>query len=139
MPARSRNGGSFQPGQSGNPKGRPKGSKNKATLRSRMEEDAFREEVKKHLEPILEAQVANAMGIKYIVVRKKKGGKFTRVTTAMAKAREGLQNDEEIIEVWEKDPSSHAFKELLDRAYGKPREPERKITVDLKTYKWGDE
>ena len=104
-----------------------------------MEEEAFREEVKRHLEPILEAQVAHAKGIKYFVVRQKKGGKFTRVTRAMAEARQGLEPDEEVIEVWEKDPDTNAFKELLARAYGKPREPEKTINLKVTPYKWGDE
>lgn len=104
-----------------------------------MEEDAFREKVKEHLESMLEAQVANAKGIKYFVVRRKKGGKFTRVTRAMAEARKGVEPDEEIIEVWEKDPSTHAFSELLNRAYGKAKEPERTLNVTVKPYKWGDE
>jgi len=131
--ARGKNGGA-RPGA-----GRPRGSRSARTIARQMEEDAFREKVKEHLEPILEAQVANAQGIKYFVVRQKKGGKFTRVTRAMAEARQGLEPDEEVIEVWEKDPSTHAFSELLNRAYGKAKEPEKTVNLKVVPYKWGDE
>lgn len=77
--------------------------------------------VTQHLEPLIQAQVANAMGIKYLVVREK-NGKFVRVTEAMAKAKEGLTDTQEIIEVWEKDPSVQAFTDLMNRAIDKPCE-----------------
>ena len=56
-----------------------------------------------HLRPMLEAQIAHAQGLKYLVVRNSKTGKVVRVTEMMAKAK--LGKDEEIIEVWEKDPN----------------------------------
>jgi hypothetical protein len=101
----------------------------------------LREQIKEHLEPILHAQLSNAQGIKYLVVRERKGGKFVRVHEAMARgAKNGkLGKDEEIIEVWEKDPSVHAFSELLNRAYGKAKEPDRRLEVRVRPYKWGDE
>lgn len=48
------------------------------------------------------------------MVREKKGGKFTRVTEAMDKQK--LGRGEEIVEVYEKDPSIHAFADLMNRA-----------------------
>ena len=36
---------------------------------------------------------------------------------------------EEIIEVWEKDPSVHAFTELLNRGYGKAKDPKHEVDV----------
>lgn len=79
-----------------------------------------RQKVTEALGPLLAAQIANATGLKYLVTRDKKTGKFIRVTEAMAKAKEGT--DEEIIEVWEKDPSVQAFTDLLNRAIDKPAE-----------------
>jgi predicted HTH transcriptional regulator len=109
--------------------GRKRGGKNAKTIEREMEEAILRQVIKKRLEPIVEAQLANAQGIKYLVVRERKGGKFVRVHEAMARnAKNGkLGKDGEIIEVWEKDPSVHAFKELLDRAYGRAKEPEQKV------------
>jgi hypothetical protein len=66
---------------------------------------------------LVEAQIANALGIKYLVVRQKGTGKFLRVPKGAA---EKLSREEEIIEVWEKDPSIHAFTDLMNRAIGKP-------------------
>jgi hypothetical protein len=77
--------------------------------------------------PLLAAQLQNAKGIKYLVVRDKRGGKFVRVTEAMAKAKQG--SEEEIIEVWEKDPSVQAFTDLMNRALDKPAEQVQ--TIDL--------
>lgn len=108
--------------------GRKKGSKNKTTL----DKDALREHVRHRvaaeLDPLLDAQITHAKGIKYLVVRAKQGGKFLRVTEAMAKRRE-LADDEELIEVWEKDPSVQAFTDLLNRALDKPKEQEQEIKV----------
>ncbi len=50
-----------------------------------------------------------------------------RVTESMAQAR--LGRGEEIVEVWEKDPSVQAFSELLNRAYGKAKEPKQEVDV----------
>jgi hypothetical protein len=61
------------------------------------------------------------------VVRNGKTGKVVRVTEAMAKAK--LGKDEEIIEVWEKDPSVQAFTDLLNRALDKPKEQEQEIKI----------
>jgi AAA domain len=63
--------------------------------------------------------LANALGIKYVVVRQKSSGRFLRVAALQA---EKLKPDEEIVEVWEKDPSVQAFTDLLNRAIDKPVE-----------------
>jgi hypothetical protein len=72
------------------------------------------------MEGMTAAQVANAKGIKYLVVREKRSGKFLRVGKAMARAKQG--STEETIEVWEKDPNILAFTDLMNRAIGKPKE-----------------
>lgn len=77
------------------------------------------------LGPLIDAQIENAQGLKYLVTRDKGSGKFIRVTEAMAKAGKG----EEIIEVWEKDPSVQAFTDLLNRALDKPKEQQIEIKV----------
>jgi len=79
------------------------------------------------LGPLLDAQLANAIGLKYLVTRQKKTGKFMRVTEAMARLKRG--KDDELIEVWEKDPSVHAFTELLNRALDKPKDQEINVRV----------
>ena len=85
--------------------------------------ELLRREVYKEMRPLVSAQIANAKGIKYLVVRQKSTGKFLRVTEALAKAKTAhLNPDEEVIEVWEKDPSVQAFTDLMNRAIDKPIE-----------------
>lgn len=75
--------------------------------------------VARELGPMVDAQIANAKGIKFLVIREKGTGKFKRVAEGRAAQHDP---DEEIIEVWEKDPSVQAFDSLLNRALGKPIE-----------------
>jgi hypothetical protein len=100
--------------------GRQKGSKGKVTLEKEEARRLLREMVMARMAPLVEAQLANSMGIKYLVVRDKGKGKFLRVTEAMAKVK--LGQDEEIVEVWEKDPSVQAFADLMNRTIDKPGE-----------------
>lgn len=72
------------------------------------------------------AQIAQAKGIKYLVVRDKRTGKFLRVPQSGAQQ---LDANEEIVEVWEKDPSTQAYADLLNRALDKPAE-QMKVTGD---------
>src|SRR5690349_5504982 len=60
----------------------------------------LRELVIANQDDMVEAQIAHAKGIKYLVTRDKQGGKFVKVTEAMAGSLKG----DEIIEVWEKEP-----------------------------------
>lgn len=101
--------------------GRKKGYKEQGTLEKEAAREILRNRVKAELEPMVDAQIANAKGIKYLVVRDKGTGKFLRVTEAMARIKLGA--NEEAIEVWEKDPSVHAFQDLMDRTLDKPSQP----------------
>lgn len=107
--------------------GKPKGSKLPKTIAKEAARELVRQIVGHNLRPMVEAQVANAVGIKYLVTRDKKSGKFIRVTEAMARTR--LASNEEIIEVWEKDPSTPAFTDLMNRALDKPAEQPQQITL----------
>lgn len=107
-------------------------------LRRKIEKDVLREQARRiiapALAPLLKAQIANAIGLKYLVTRDKKTGKFIRVTEAMARQKQaaaqgGDADALETIEVWEKDPSVHAFAELLNRLLDKPKEQEQEIRV----------
>lgn len=72
---------------------------------------------------MVEAQVANATGVKYLVARQKKGGKFVHLTEALAKAIiAGEDTDHEMLDVWEKLPNVQAFTDLMNRTLGKPAE-----------------
>lgn len=108
------------------PRGRPKGTKNQSTLNKETAKAVMTAFVLERLQPLLEAQCAQALGIKYLMIRDA-GGKFTRVTAAMARNLKGG----EIIEVWEKDPSTQAFDSLINRTIGKP--DEAPIPVEVTT------
>jgi hypothetical protein len=106
--------------------GRPKGSKSPQTLDKLAAREFVRQFVTANLQPLLEAQAAHAQGLKYLVTRDKHSGKFVKVTEAMAGSLKG----DELVEVWEKDPSTQAFTDLLNRALDKPAEQEQSVKVD---------
>lgn len=115
----------------------PKGYKTRKTLDKEAARAVLREMVFKELRPMVEAQVANAQGIKYLVVREKGSGKFVRVGEAMAKLKIG--QGEEIVEVWEKDPSVHAFATLLDQTIDQaPKHVELEGNLEH-VYRWADD
>jgi hypothetical protein len=71
------------------------------------------------LDPLIDAQIAKALGLKFLVYRDRRTGKFVRVTPSMLEAGVG---DQELIEVWEEPPSTAAFSDLMNRALDKPSE-----------------
>jgi hypothetical protein len=84
-----------------------------------MAREQLRRMVIAEMGPMIDAQVANAKGLKYLVVRQKSSGKFLRVAEGAAAK---LNPEEETIEIWEKDPSVQAFTDLMNRAIDKPIE-----------------
>lgn len=103
--------------------GRKKG---KETLDKLALRELVRKRVAKELGPLIDAQISNARGIRYLVVRDKSSGKFIRVAERGAKL---LNPQEEIVEIWEKDPCVQAFTDLLNRAMDKPKEQEQEIDL----------
>lgn len=118
--------------------GRPKGSRDPQTVAREQTAAillhdkeqgrlALQAMVFAELQPLVAAQIANAKGLKYLVTRDKKTGKFLRVTETMARLKQG--DGEEHIEVWEKDPSVQAFTDLMNRTLDKPAEQVQEIKV----------
>lgn len=107
--------------------GRRPGSKGRKTLDKEQARELTRQLITAQLQPLIQAQLAHATGLKYLVTRDKKTGKFIRVTEAMARVK--LGDAEEQVEVWEKDPSVQAFTDLLNRALDKPKEQEQEIKL----------
>jgi len=104
--------------------GRPKGRLNDATITKAEAREEVRKAIARHADALVEAQIANAKGLQYLVYRNKKSGKFERV-----KALEDVDQDENTIEFWEKDPSVQAFTDLLNRYLDKPKEQEQEVAV----------
>jgi hypothetical protein len=107
--------------------GRPKGRKAQKTLDKEQARELVRQMVTQSLQPLVQAQLDNARGLRYLVTRDKSTGKFVRVTEAMA--RQKLGKHEELVEVWEKDPNVSAFADLLNRALDKPKEQVQEIKI----------
>lgn len=113
--------GGWRPGS-----GRKKGTSgfDKEAARQRL-----REIVWANMTPMLEAQVANAKGIKFLILRHSKSGKFIkRIEDASKPIR--FDPEHEIVEVWAKDPSVQAFTDLMNRTIDKPAETVN-ATVDV--------
>ena len=107
--------------------GKPKGyrhAKSPTVLEKEAARELARQLIVARLRPLIEAQLAHAEGLKYLVTRDKKTGKFIRVGPAMAS-----QANEETIEVWEKDPCVPAFTDLLNRALDKPKEQALEVQI----------
>src|SRR5678815_544469 len=85
-------------------------------------------------EAMTAAQIEAAKGVKYLVARNKKGGKFTHLTEEMAKLiLSGEDQENEIVEEWEKLPNVQAYAYLIDQAVGKSTEvQEINLTVDAR-------
>lgn len=106
--------------------GRPNGSKEAGTLAKEEARAALRARVIAEMGPLVDAQIANAKGLSFLMVREKTTGKFLRVGKGAA---EKLDPEQEIIEVWEKDPSVQAFTDLMNRTIDKPVE---QVLADVK-------
>jgi hypothetical protein len=99
--------------------GRPKGKREPQTLQKIALRKAIMRRVGRQLPALLDAQISNALGIKYLVVRDRATGKFNRVAK---NAAENLKPTEEIIEIWEERPNVQAFTDLMNRTVDKPSE-----------------
>jgi len=126
--------GGARPGTGG---WRPGSGRKKGTNGLEKEEArrVLRAKVMAEMIPLVEAQIDNAKGIKYLVVREKKTGKFVRVTESMAKVK--LGDSEETVEVYEKDPNVLAFTDLMNRTIDKPTETvKNEGELKVRIYKW---
>lgn len=99
----------------------------KATISKELAREALRQIVLREMDGLVSAQLSNAKGLKYLVARNAKTGKFERVTPDMLEAADDALHER--IEVWEKDPSVQAFTDLMNRALDKPKEQEQELDI----------
>lgn len=102
----------------------PAGHRTQKTLTKELARERVRVKITERLDALIDAQVANAQGIKYLVARDPKTGKFERIAAAQV-------TGEAVIEVWEKDPSVQAFTDLMNRAIDKPREQVQEVALTV--------
>jgi hypothetical protein len=96
-----------------------------------MAREAVRLLITAQLAPLVEAQLANAKGLKYMVVRDA-DGKFVRIPdTVTAREMDALLASDSVIEVWTKDPSVQAFSDLMNRAIDKPKEQAQELNLGV--------
>ena len=102
--------------------GRPKGSKSIETLDKIAAREAVRTMVTAHIKPLVDAQIANAVGISHLFIRDKQG-KFVQITDPV-QIEVVLNSGEQdkYFYIHTKDPSVQAFTDLMNRALDKPAE-----------------
>jgi hypothetical protein len=110
--------------------GRPKGSKEQSTLTKEAAREALRQIVLQDLRGMTEAQMAAAKGIKYLVYRNRIGGEFKVATKELLESG-ALGGENVIVEVWDKQPSTPAFTDLMNRALDKPKEQVQELAVTV--------
>lgn len=109
--------------------GRPKGSKEPQTLQKEAAREYLRQRLTKQLEPVADALVSRAQGVRYFVTRNKKTGKYELVTNPehVIKALNG--EDEHTGEFYTDKPDVQAIREILDRTLDKSKEQEQEIKI----------
>lgn len=112
--------------------GPKKGTKYAPTISKEQARDALRQIVLREMDSLTSAQISHAKGLKYLVARETKTGKFTRLTQEQTEKILAGESDEfAFIEVWEKDPSVQAFTDLMNRALDKPKEQEQDVNANV--------
>jgi hypothetical protein len=107
--------------------GRKRGTRWPSTIAKEHARELVRQAVTRELQALIEAQIANALGIQYLVVREVASGKFVRVTEAFD--RQKIGKDQGVIEVWSKGRSGQAFTDLINPALDKLMEQPHEIRV----------
>lgn len=117
----------------GRKRGRPKGSGgrkpgalSKTTITANAEKEALRQylraKVAARWEPLINAQLDNAIGLKHLMLRDPKTGKFEHIKEEADIAR-ALASDGETHWIYTKDPNSASAIDLFNRVIDKPIEP----------------
>ena len=109
--------------------GKPKGRRWRSTLAKEAARELLRQRVFRSLEPIVDAQVRAAQGLAHFFLRDE-AGQFRRITDPEEIERALNGGNPNAFWIDEKDPSTAASKDLLDRALDKPAE-HHDVTVGL--------
>ena len=113
-----------------NGSGQKKGSIQQKTLDKLAMREALRRIVERDLEQLVSAQIAAANGIRVLVLRHRNTGQFVkRLTPRGAHTYLKDRAEHEVVEVWQKDPSTAAFRELMAHAIDLPKQQEQELRL----------
>src|SRR5215475_12045793 len=101
--------------------GRPKGMKWPSTLRKEEARELVRRYVTERLPEYLDAMSDNITGIRHLMMRDPKSGKFERITGDAKQIDKALKT-KTAFWIYTKDPNVQAFTDLLNRCIDKPSE-----------------
>ena len=118
--------------------GRPRGKKMLKTLEKEQAREFVRRYVTERLEPLLAAQVDNAMGLNHLMMRDPKTGKFERITGDAKQIDKALKS-KNACWIYTKDPNVQAFTDLMNRAIDKPAEHVQVEGAGSITIRWQTE
>ena len=99
-------------------KGRKTGSKNKATVEREQGLDVIKDLVLRELGPMTEAQIAQAKGVKYMILRQPNGS-YARATD-VKQIDVACAIGAEAFEVFTAAPDTQAFRTLTEQSFGRP-------------------
>ena len=119
--------------------GMPKGYKTQKTIAKEEARELARAIITGRLEELLAAQIDNALGIRHLMMRDPKTGRFEQVKGDAAQIEEALAT-KNAFWIYTKDPSVQAFTDLLNRALDKPAEQVKVTGADVGPviFKWQD-
>src|SRR5215471_9577025 len=100
--------------------GRKVGFKFPATLQKIHARELVRQKITENLNTLIDAQIDNAVGLKHLMMRDPKTGKFERITDVQEMDK-ALKTGNAVW-IYTKDPNVQAFTDLLNRALDKPAE-----------------
>jgi hypothetical protein len=92
-----------------------------STIAKEEAREFVRTYITNHLQPLLDAQINNAEGLKHLMMRDPKTGKFERITGDAKQIDKALKS-KNACWIYTKDPNVAAFTDLLNRAIDKPAE-----------------
>jgi len=82
------------------------------------------------LEPLIEAQIAAAMGRSHCFARDTATGQWHLIGDELLAARAETNHDDgNVLRIFTVDPSVRAFADLMDRALDKPRRQDQEVKV----------
>lgn len=103
--------------------GPKKGSKFRRTLEKAAAKEMLRKLLTAKLEPVADALVSRAVGVRYFVTRNKKTGKYELVTNPEQVVAALNSEDDQTGEFYTDKPDTAAIRELFDRTLDRAPQP----------------